>query len=183
LPVDALWGVGPKTAARLRAAGIHKLTDVRTAPEETLKHCVGSWAEGLRRMAHGEDDRPVEPNRERKSVSSEETFAKDLSDPAEMRRVVESLSHHAANFLERRQLLARTVTLKLRYADFQTITRSDTRDPATRDPAEIAARAAALLEKTEAAQRPVRLLGVGLHGLAATPPTLSEPDEGNDLFR
>src|SRR5262245_34570465 len=166
LEVDALWGVGPKTASRLREAGIHRLIDVRTAPEEILKRCVGSWADGLRRMAHGDDDRPVEPNRERKSVSSEETFAKDLADTEEMRRVVESLSQHAANFLARRELLARTVTLKLRYSNFQTITRSDTRDPATRDANEIAARAAALLEKTEAATRPVRLLGVGLHGLS-----------------
>ncbi|MFY9551781.1 MAG: DNA polymerase IV, partial [Thermoanaerobaculia bacterium] len=78
LPVDALWGVGPKTAARLHAAGIARLTDVRTAPEEVLRRCVGSWAEGLRRLSHGEDERPVEPNRERKSVSSEETFATDL---------------------------------------------------------------------------------------------------------
>jgi DNA polymerase-4 len=183
LPVDALWGVGPKTASRLREAGIHRLIDVRTAPEEVLKRCVGSWADGLRRMAHGEDDRPVEPNRERKSVSSEETFAKDLADTEEMRRVVESLSRHAANFLERRELLARTVTLKLRYSNFQTITRSDTRDPATRDPGEIAARAAALLEKTEAGTRPVRLLGVGLHGLSETPPAEDDrPMERSELF-
>jgi DNA polymerase-4 len=186
LPVDALWGVGPKTASRLREAGIHRLIDVRTAPEEILKRCVGSWAEGLRRMAHGEDDRPVEPNRERKSVSSEETFAKDLADTEEMRRVVESLSRHAADFLARRELLARTVTLKLRYSNFQTITRSDTRDPATRDPAEIAARAAALLEKTEAGTRPVRLLGVGLHGLSGTeevePPPEATANDPKELF-
>src|SRR5262252_9241933 len=78
LPVDALWGVGPKTAQRLRAAGIARLVDVRTAPEEVLQGAVGSWAGGLRRLAHGEDDRPVEPNRERKSVGSEETYAKDI---------------------------------------------------------------------------------------------------------
>jgi DNA polymerase IV len=180
LPVDALWGVGPKTAARLRAAGIARLTDVRTAPEEVLRQCVGSWSEGLRRLSHGEDDRPVEPNRERKSVSSEETFAKDLTDAGVMRSAVEALARDAAAFLGKRELLARTVTLKLRYADFQTITRSDTRDPATRDPAEIAARAAALLEKTEAGMRAVRLLGVGLHGLSGATTAREDPTE---LFR
>ena len=180
LPVDALWGVGPKTAARLRAAGIARLTDVRTAPDEALRGCVGSWADGLRRLSHGDDDRPVEPNRERKSVSSEETFAKDLTDLQQMRNAVEVLARDAAAFLARRELTARTVTLKLRYADFRTITRSDTRDPSTRDAAEIAARAAALLEKTEAAARAVRLLGVGLHGLSGT----QAPDESpSELFR
>ncbi len=180
LPVDALWGVGPKTAARLRAAGIARLIDVRTAPDEVLRGCVGSWADGLRRLSLGDDDRPVEPNRERKSVSNEETFAKDLTDVEEMRRAVEELARGAAAFLERREMTARTVTLKLRYADFRTITRSDTRDPATRDAAEIATRAAALLEKTEAAARAVRLLGVGLHGLSETRPS---DDGASELFR
>jgi DNA polymerase IV len=180
LPVDALWGVGPKTAARLRAEGIARLTDVRTAPEEVLRRCVGSWAEGLRRLSLGDDDRPVEPNRERKSVSSEETFAKDLTDLEQMRRAVEALARDAAAFLARRELTARTVTLKLRYADFRTITRSDTRDPSTRDAAEIAARAAALLEKTEAAARAVRLLGVGLHGLSGTQ---ARDESASELFR
>ncbi|MGH9367787.1 MAG: DNA polymerase IV, partial [Thermoanaerobaculia bacterium] len=77
LPVDALWGVGPVTAKKLRAAGIERLVDVRTADPEVLKRAVGSWAEGLRRLAFGEDDRPVEPNRERKSIGCEETYAKD----------------------------------------------------------------------------------------------------------
>src|SRR5262249_42263432 len=80
LPVDALWGVGPKTGARLRAAGIERLMDVRTASDEVLAGAVGSYAPALRKMAWGEDDRAVEPNRERKSVGSEETFAKDLTD-------------------------------------------------------------------------------------------------------
>src|SRR5437667_6873880 len=77
LPVDALWGVGPKTAARLRAAGIERLVDVRAADAGVLAETVGSYAEALRRMAHGEDDRAVDPNRERKSIGCEETFAHD----------------------------------------------------------------------------------------------------------
>ena len=168
LPVDALWGVGPVTAGKLRAAGIHKLVDVRTAPAEVLQQAVGSWAEGLRRLSFGEDERTVEPNRERKSVGCEETYAKDLEDLAAIRTEVEALARHAADILERKGLFARTVTLKLRYSDFTTITRSHTQDPATRDASAVVDRAVALLEKTEAGRRRVRLLGVSTHGLSTT---------------
>jgi DNA polymerase IV len=182
LPVDALWGVGPKTAARLRAAGIARLTDVRTAPEDVLRSCVGSWAEGLRRMSLGEDDRAVEPNRERKSIGCEETFAKDLDEIEEIRATVEALARQTGGILERKGLFARTVTLKLRYSDFQTITRSDTRDPATRDPDALTQRAASLLEKTEAGRRRVRLLGVSVHGLSASPAPAADAAEEDDLL-
>ena len=168
LPVDALWGVGPVTARKLRAAGIERLVDVRQADLEILRRAVGSWAEGLRRLAFGEDDRPVEPNRERKSIGCEETYATDLADLERIRAEVAALARHAADILVRKELFARTVVLKLRYATFQTITRSETRAPSTRSADEIAERALALLSKTEAGSRPVRLLGVSLHGLAAS---------------
>jgi DNA polymerase-4 len=177
-PVDALWGVGPVTAAKLRAKGILRLVDVRTADEETLRQAVGSWAEGLRRLAFGEDDRPVEPNQERKSIGCEETFAKDLEDREEIRRELEALARHAAAALARKRLCARTVVLKLRYSNFETITRSETREPATASVEQITARTLALLDKTEAGQRRVRLLGASLHGLVAEtetePPSESE---------
>jgi DNA polymerase-4 len=178
LPVDALWGVGPKTAARLRAEGIDRLVDVRTASEEALARAVGSYAAALRKMAHGEDDRPVEPNRERKSIGCEETFARDLTDAEEIRRQVSELARNAAGYLVKKELLARTVTLKLRYSNFETITRSRTQDPPTRSVEDIVSRAEELLEKTEASKRPVRLLGVSLHGLSengAAPPESPEP--------
>jgi len=165
LPVDALWGVGPVTARKLREAGIERLVDVRTADSEVLKGAVGSYAEALRQLAFGVDERPVNPSRERKSIGCEETYPKDLRDLEAIRREVETLARHAAGILERKSLFARTVTLKLRYATFETITRSETRLPATRAAEELAARAVALLEKTDAGRRPVRLLGVSLHGL------------------
>jgi len=174
LPVDALWGVGPKTAAKLRAEGIVRLVDVRTADGAVLARCVGSWAEGLRRLSFGEDDRTVEPNRERKSIGCEETYARDLDDLTRIREEIGALARHTAAILERKCLLARTVVLKLRYANFQTITRSETRDPPTSDAEEIAARALALLEKTEAGAKPVRLLGVSVHGLGESEAT-AEP--------
>ena len=164
LPVDALWGVGPKTAAKLRASGIQRLVDVRTAPEEVLQRAVGSWAPGLRKLSFGEDDRIVNPHQERKSVGCEETYAKDLDDTAAIKAEVERLARHTAAYLEKKDLRARTVVLKVRYADFQTITRSDTRDPSSRSAEELAARAVSLLEKTEAGARKVRLLGVSVHG-------------------
>ena len=183
LPVDALWGVGPKTAARLRAEGIQRLVDVRTASDEVLQRAVGSWSAGLRRMAFGEDDRVVNPNQERKSVGHEETYAQDLSDPARIQAEVEDLAKRTAAYLEKKDLRARTVVLKLRYDNFQTITRSDTRDPSTRAPEEIVERAVSLLEKTEAGRRPVRLLGVSVHGFhekgeEAAPATESDDQLG-----
>ena len=168
LPVDALWGVGPVTAGKLRAAGIAKLVDVRTADPQTLKSAVGSYAETLRRMSFGDDPREVNPNSERKSIGCENTFAEDLKDIETIRREVHALALQTARALERRKLFARTVTLKLRYSDFETITRSHTEDPPTHSAEAIASRAAALLEKTAASRRPVRLLGVTAHGLSET---------------
>ena len=165
LPVDALWGVGPATAKRLRERGIHRLVDVRAADPETLRDAVGSMTEWLRKLAVGEDDRPVQPNRESKSSSSECTYPQDLTDLARIREEVAGMARDNARWLARRQMAARTVIIKVRYDDFTTITRSHS-EQATCDPDQLAARAVALLEKTEAGRRPVRLLGAGVSNLA-----------------
>jgi DNA polymerase-4 len=162
LEVDALWGVGPVTAARLRDRGIHKLLDVRAADPAVLREAVGSMADWLLKLAAGEDDRAVEPNRPSKSSSSECTYAHDLADLDRIREEVAEMARENADWLRRKGLLARTVTIKVRYGDFTTITRSHSR-PGTDDADEIAARAVALLAKTEAGRRPVRLLGAGVH--------------------
>jgi DNA polymerase-4 len=175
LPVDALWGVGPVTARKLRAAGIERLVDVRTAPDEVLRHAVGKWADSLRRLAFGEDDRAVDPNQERKSVGCEETYAKDLADLAPIREEVDRMARRTAAILERKGLYARTVVLKLRYGDFQTITRSHTHEPATHSGDALSERAVRLLEKTEAGRRPVRLLGVSAHNLSESPAPAEPP--------
>jgi len=169
LPVDALWGVGPKTAKKLHAAGLAKLTDVRAADPERLRGMVGSLADWLLQLARGIDDRAVEPNRESKSSGSENTYAQDLSDLETIRDEVARMAGHAVRWLERQALFARTVTIKVRYSNFTTITRSHSERPPTRDAARLIARATALLERTEAGQRPVRLLGVSVHGLCDTP--------------
>src|SRR5438874_3378148 len=164
LQVDALWGVGPVTARKLRARGIERLVDVRAADADLLRETVGSLAGWLRQLADGIDDRPVTPNRETKSSGSENTYARDLTDLAAVRDGVAHMAADAARWLARSELLARTVTIKVRYSDFTTITRSHTAPP-TRDEAALVERALALLDKTEAGRRPIRLLGVSVHNL------------------
>jgi DNA polymerase IV len=164
LPVHALWGVGPVTADRLKARGIHRLVDVRTVEDRVLRDAVGSMADWLRQLANGIDDRPVEAHRETKSSGSENTYPQDLTDLETIRHEISDMASHAIKWLARRDLLARTVTIKVRYSDFTTITRSHTAPP-TRDAADISARALTLLEKTAAGQRPIRLLGVSVRNL------------------
>ena len=169
LPVDALWGVGPVTAARLRSIRLERLVDVRQADPELLRRTIGSHAGWLIDLAHGIDNRPVEPFRPRKSVGTETTFAEDLGDRTRIVAEISAMAEEDAEWLSRKSLFARTVTIKVRYGDFTTVTRSDTRLPATRDAGSLARRAVALLDRTEAGTRPVRLLGVSLHGLVDHP--------------
>jgi DNA polymerase-4 len=176
LPVDALWGVGPVTADKLRKLGISKLTDVRAADMTVLRRTVGSQADWLRRLSFGDDPRQVQPNRPWKSISSETTYDEDLVDLREVRAETERLARRAAASLAKKNLVARCVTIKVRYADFTTVTRSHTADYSTSDDRDIAARAVALLARTRAGKTPVRLLGAGVHelseGTRAVPETL-----------
>src|SRR5688500_3084692 len=163
LPVDALWGVGPVTAARLRERGIEKLVDVRARSVDELTEIVGMHAEWLIDLAHGRDNRPVEPTRPSKSAGSEETDATDLESIEEIRREIDQLARGVAGWLSKHGKTARTVTIKVRYSNFTTITRSQSTPQATSDPNDIAMRAIKLLDKTEAGHRPIRLLGVSVH--------------------
>jgi DNA polymerase-4 len=175
LPVDALWGVGPVTAKKLRARGIERLVDVRGADLQLLHDTVGSLAAWLRQLANGIDERPVEPHREAKSSGSENTYPEDLTDLDQVRTEIAEMASHAIAWLTRRELVARTVTIKVRYDDFTTITRSHTAPP-TREEAELTARAVRLLDKTEAGSRPIRLLGVSVHNFCGE----HEPDDHPD---
>jgi len=173
LPVDALWGVGPVTAGKLRARGIARLVDVRTADQKVLRDAVGNLADWLQQLAQGVDDRPVVPHRDAKSSGTENTYPTDLTSLDEIKTEVREMAEQAVRWLGRKELLARTVTLKLRYSDFTTITRSHTARP-TRDVEAIAARAVQLLAKTEAGRRPVRLLGVSVHNFCGEPDPATE---------
>jgi DNA polymerase-4 len=177
LPVDALWGVGPVTARRLRERGIERLIDVRTADPASLREAVGSQVDWLRRLADGIDDRPVVPDRAAKSCGTENTFVRDLTSLNEIRAAIDEMAREDAGWLARKGLVCRTVTIKVRYSDFTTITRSHSEVPATSHPDQLAARALALLERTEAGTRPVRLLGVSVHNLVDP----SEPADDGTL--
>ena len=175
LPVDALSGVGPVTARKLRARGIERLVDVRAVELQTLRDTVGSLAEWLRQLANGIDDRPVVSNREAKSSGSENTYPEDLTDLALIREEIAEMAADAVGWLARKTLFARTVTIKVRYSDFTTITRSHTAAP-TREEADVVARAVRLLDKTDACRRPVRLLGVSVHNFCGEGDAASQPD-------
>ena len=165
LPVSALWGVGPVTAKKLRGQGIEKLVDIRAIEEDVLYRVVGRQANWLKQLAYGRDDRPVTPNRVAKSSGSERTYPEDLEDVQMIRGELDRMARQAASWLERRHVFARTVTVKVRYSDFTTITRSHSEPRPTQDVEAVASRALALLAKTEIGARPVRLLGVSVSNL------------------
>jgi DNA polymerase-4 len=175
LPVDALWGVGPVTAGRLRSRGITRLVDVRAIDEPTLRGVVGSMANWLKQLANGIDDRPVIADSEPKSSGSENTYAEDLTHLDTIRAELEEMARHAVAWLERRDLLARTVTIKVRYSDFTTITRSHTALP-SRDLDGLCGRVVGLLQNTAAGRRPIRLLGVSVHNLCSPIEVEAESD-------
>jgi len=179
LPVDALWGVGPVTANKLRERGIERLIDVRAADVQFLRETVGSLADVLKQLANGIDERPVVANREVKSSGSETTYPEDLTSLEAIRGEVTELAGHAVTWLERRDLFARTVNVKVRYSDFTTISRSHTAPP-TRDRRDLTTRAVRLLDRTDAGTRPVRLLGVSVHNICTSAGVNWLPFEGEE---
>ncbi len=165
LPADALWGVGPKTAERLRALGIHTIGDIARWPERDLVRRFGKHGQELSRHARGLDDRPVVTEHERKSISQETTFARDVTDATLLRQTLLAQAEDVATDLRRRQMMATTVRLKIRWADFTTLTRQTTLAQPTDDAATIQAAGGALLERVWEGQA-VRLIGVGVSGLS-----------------
>ena len=145
LPVDALWGVGPRTRERLAAIGIRKVADVLGAQPEELARQFGKLGHDLRRQAQGLDQRPVVTEREAKSISQETTFAQDVDDTETLRRALRQQAAEVGVRLRRNSLAARTVTVKLRWADFTTRTRQTTVSQPLDDEEEIARIAMELL--------------------------------------
>ena len=160
LPVRRLHGVGPATEKVLVEMGAATVADLRKLPAEALARRFEKWGEALAELAWGRDERPVTVDRERKSLGTESTYARDLRDPEQMARELEKMAAEVAGSLQERQLLARTLTVKVRYGDFVTVTRSHTLPVPCADGTTFAVQSRALLRRTEAAARPVRLLGV-----------------------
>jgi DNA polymerase-4 len=168
LPVRALWGVGPVTAARLAEMGVTTVGELARLPEETLRQRFGQQGVSMARQAGGIDERPVVTQHEVKSISQETTFSRDLDDAEALRRQLWRLSQGVARRLQRAELAAGTVALKLRYADFSTLTRQTTLPVPSDDERVIYRTALALLRRAWQQGWPVRLLGVA--GRHLSPP-------------
>ncbi len=169
LPVGALWGVGPATRKRLDRFGIRTVGELAALPLATVTGSLGvAHGRHLHALAWARDDRPVEPERAVKSVGHEETYAADHHDPATLRQEAVRLSDAVANRLREAGLAGRTVTVKVRFADFQTITRSRTAPAAVHAGAAVARMATELLATVDPSPG-VRLLGVSVSNLGPGP--------------
>lgn len=165
LPVRRLYGIGPAAERSLHEMGITTVAELRELSIDRLMSRFGTWGRVLWERVRGIDDRPVHTSRERKSLSTERTFAENVKDAKEIDRILEEMADEVARGLEKRRLAATTITVKARYPDFTTPTRSHTLLVPTADAATIAATARELVRKTDAAKRSVRLLGVGASNL------------------
>lgn len=165
LPIERFFGVGPKTAARLRAVGIASGADLRAREPDELRGLLGKLGEFLHRVARDDDPRPVVPDRTRKSIGAERTFARDLRDANELAPELAKVCSVVGGRLTRSGLAARTVTVKVRYADFRIVTRGTTPPNPVADAGElwlVAERLAFVAPRPAGA---IRLIGVAASGL------------------
>lgn len=176
LPIETLWGVGQATGRRLRAMGVRTIGDLAVRPQAEVVRLLGESGRQLWRFAHGQDDSPVQTERDRRSISQERTFARDLADLQALRRVLLAMADHVSAGLRAEALVAQTVRLKLRYSDFETLTRQVTLQKPTDQAQTLYECALALLDAHWNPHRPVRLIGLGASGL------LSEGGYQLDLF-
>jgi DNA polymerase-4 len=183
LPADMLWGVGPKTMARLNEIGIHTIGDIANYPERELIARFGENGRDLWRHAQGRDDRPIATEHETKSISQEVTFVRDVSSDRELEKTIREQAASVAKQLRQNDLAGKTVKLKLRWPDFTTLSRQTTLAQATDLEEEIASTAAALLRSVRRSGQAVRLIGVGVSGLGAPIRQLSLWDDGGEKSR
>ncbi len=178
LPINSLWGVGPRTADRLIAEGIETIADIARCDEAWLRERFGKHGAQMQRLALGQDDSAVVVRRETKSVSAETTFARDTGDPDMLQEVVNRLSQRVSHQLRRKQLRGRTVKLKLRLSDFTTFTRQHTLPYAVQAADDLSQSAGELLRAELYGRRRFRLVGVGVSGFE---PSEAHPEEPRQL--
>ena len=167
LPADMLWGVGPKTSARLTELGIRTIGDIARWPEIDLIRLFGENGRDLARHARGIDDRPVITEHETKSISQEVTFSKDVRDDKVLEQTIREQSAEVARQLRKNNLAGKTIKLKIRWPDFTTLTRQTTlNDPTDQDDV-IQKTALDLMRVVRKPNQAVRLIGVGVSGLGA----------------
>jgi DNA polymerase IV len=169
LPVRRIHGVGAATEKVLNDARIFTIGDLQSYTGD-LRALVGSFSKQLRAFAFGEDDRPLELGDDIKSISSEETFERDTMDRPLLRRCLWVQAQDIANRLKRKRLAAQTVQVKIRYKDFQTLTRQLTVEDDLQEARAIYRLGCFLLARHKLVQRPVRLLGLGVSGLTEGEP-------------
>ena len=182
LPISRLWGVGPKTEQRIREMGYQTIGQVASASREVLIRSLGSLGEHLYQLSRGKDDRPVVPNWEPKSTSSETTFDEDTNDRELLLSTILDLSDHVAERLRKDGYRARRVTLKLRYSNFSTHTKQSSLGKFVQTGEEIAEVARRLFAKFSLKQK-IRLIGVSagdLHRDGQDPQQLSLFSQSND---
>jgi DNA polymerase-4 len=160
LPVNKFHGVGKVTAEKMNALNLFTGADLKRLTELELVRLFGKQGSFYYKIVRGIDERPVEPNRETKSIGAEDTFLHDLSNPAEMKEQLDRLAAIVSNRLQQYDLKGKTITLKIRYSDFKTRTRSYTLPAAIADQETIAATALQLLLKTGILEAKLRLLGI-----------------------
>ena len=169
LPVGRIWGVGRKALVTLQRLGVHTVSELAAIDPGTLEAHFGAGARRLQALARGEDDRAVVAHATARGLSAETTFSEDLDDAAQLRARVDSLSDRVARRVRQHGYAAHTITLKARYANFQTVTRSRTLPHPTQETAWIRTVARELLEvRLGRRGRALRLLGVGASGLVRT---------------
>lgn len=169
LPVTKLWGVGPSAERSLAKLGIRTVADLRKMPVDTLFARMGDMGRHLHQLARGIDDRPVRIDREAKSISHEHTFSTDLDDPDEVRALIARQAQDVASRLRKHARYAKTVSIKVRFGDFETITRSKTLDNQTDETRVIHDAARSLFDTWARSFKPVRLIGVALAQLTDAP--------------
>ena len=165
LPADMLWGVGPKTSARLTELGIYTIGDLAKWPESELIRMFGENGRDLSIHSKGIDERPIATEHETKSISQEITYSKDVRDDAMLQKTLREMSVEVGKQLRRNNLAGKTIKLKLRWPDFTTVTRQTTLTNPTDQEDEIERVALELLRAIRKPFQAVRLIGVGVTGL------------------
>lgn len=162
LPVRRIPGIGPVSDANMAKKGIRTVAELADKSREWLEQHFGSFGDYLWKIAQGIDDRPVTPSWERKSLGAEDTFEQDVLEVREIEAYLQRCAKHLFELLTREEKRARTVTLKIKYHDFRTITRRRTRDEAVASADEIFEIARELLSRTDAGRIKIRLAGISL---------------------
>ncbi len=160
LPIERFFGVGPVTARKMKEAGIHNGADLHARPEDELVRRFGKVGRHYFKIARGEDEREVSPDRPYKSIGAEETFATDLSSPEAMLEALRPIAEQVAERMAAADLFGRTVALKIKHHDFTVHTRQHTLADPVHSAEEVMALARWLLHTPEPPRRPVRLLGL-----------------------